>query len=340
MSSNNFHYGLLLKGWLAQGAVLGILFMALFSCAKPGSTGDAPGDQGSGTAGGGGVASVPRTPVPQAALDGTLAKKGVITIDVTAPIVKSSFKGYLMGYESRYLLRQDITVTDPKKIRFKMVDIAPGQYELLVSGQAEGKDAAEPRCVGLRRKAVTVAAGESKHIVLDQLEACGQFTGNVKLMDGNDTFAGTVVHLAGTHLQAVSDAKGDFVIKGVPPGTYRIEFLKDGYATGVMEEQNAVAQETSPLAAMVLAKPPFSGSGIVFYPAIERKVTLILVAPPNAKVMKVGDSASLEDQKWQPLVTSVNYTFDSPGEKNLFVQFAGRNNENVSAVFVGTTQIE
>jgi hypothetical protein len=321
--------------WQKVGFSTLLAAFLMLSCAKPGVKSENTADQSVLLPAGGEVVAARNvTSVSQSALDGALSKKGVLNVEITVPMVKSTVKGYFLGYEAKYILRQDTRYLDADKLRFKIVDIVPGIYELLIFGQQVGESA---KVVATRVKLVTLAAGESKQISVAAFEPTTTLTGTVKLADAPDNAENTVVRIAGTHLQNVTDIKGEYQIKGVPRGRVRLEAVRSGYAQGVIDGVTLATEESYEMHQLILIKPTFSGTGSVIYPAIDpsrpKEIPLVFIAPEEAKWMRISEVVATDGAEWLPIQTTLNYQLVNSTAQSLYIQFA-KDQKMPSAMFV------
>jgi PKD repeat protein len=86
------------------------------------------------------------------------------------------------------------------------------------------------------------------------LKKSGRVSGSVKLFSNDH--GGVFCYVAGTSLIAISDKIGNYVIYGIPEGTYSVTFMKDGYLSDKIDSVIIVAEKQTNLLQKSLGLDP------------------------------------------------------------------------------------
>jgi hypothetical protein len=161
------------------------------------------------------------------------------------------------------------------------------------------------------------------------LPEVGSLSGKVTL-SGKTDHAGIHVYIPGTGFDATTDINGNYTISPyAPSGFHNLFFEKDGYYRGQAErlEVKPSTETVAPSIELVLSTG--SEGFLVINKGVQktnsRTVALSIGATPDAVLMKISESPTFDNLAWKPIVTSSTYTFDSPGNKKLYVKFANEN---------------
>jgi N-acetylneuraminic acid mutarotase len=110
---------------------------------------------------------------------------------------------------------------------------------------------------------------------------------------------------------------------------HNLYFEKDGYHRGQVEEIDVIEDSETKLDDITLVISTGAEGLIVIENgaaiANSRTVSIVLGATEDAVLMKYSESSTFEGASWKPVKSSLQYTFDSQGEKKLYVKFANAN---------------
>jgi hypothetical protein len=71
---------------------------------------------------------------------------------------------------------------------------------------------------------------------LNPAQTTGKISGKIKDANTGEPLIGTNILIEGTRLGAASDAKGEYFIINIPPGTYRLRASMIGYESVIMQD--------------------------------------------------------------------------------------------------------
>ena len=310
--------------------------LVLATCAKPGST-PKQAEEGANPLPIAKSANV--APISVATADGKLATTGSLAIEVSPSYAKGSIRGYLVGFEGKYILRAD-GGEEGGPWKFKISAVPPATYELLITGLTlPTTEAPQGESVGIRIGDIAIPTSGVRKLSVEKLEKGATAKGKAILL-GEDLHTAVTVRIPGTHFHAETDAEGNYEISDVPLGKYSLEFVREGYHSGMISEVLLLEASIKEMDPITLVRPDFEGAGFTVVQkdgVVKGKdVTLIMVPPTDAAFMRLAELPNLKEVPWQPLVTTVVHSFDTLGEKNLYVQFSNKDKDKPSSIYANS----
>ena len=282
-----------------------------YACSKKTSDGT-----GGAAAGGACVSEV----VPEAP-----AASGQLAFLLDATIDPCSVSGYIVGYQD------DLKVKLASDGSYFVNNIPPGEHDVIITGTLLVSALA---VVSATDKAVRLSdekflAGIKKEKGKVELPTVGSITGKVTLA-GKTDHAGIHVYIPGTSYDATTNTDGSYTIAPfVPSGVNNLFFEKDGYHRGQIEGIKVAAGNDTSAPEIQLALSTGAegfiiisgGAGI----STSRLVKLTIGSTGDAVLMKISESPTFNNKSWEGVVSSSTYTFDSEGNKKLYIKFANEN---------------
>lgn len=219
---------------------------------------------GGGDGGGGGISNLVSNPAGTAASTSGATVRGQISGDG----VLSGIAILLVGVDGYVAPAANIIapsvnannaiyfgVTDASGA-FSISNVAPGNYNLIAR-----KDR---NTTGIQHD-IKVAADVSMPIdVALRLVATGDISGTVQVPTGYPTKSGILAFVPGTSFSAFTDDNGNFVLSGVPVGTYTIAFNVSGLAQGRLDRIAVGPGQITSLPVVALASDTVSVAGWVW----------------------------------------------------------------------------
>jgi hypothetical protein len=206
--------------------------------------------------------------------------------------------------------------------RFRITEVPEGRYVLIC------RRAATDGTVFAFLKIVEVRPGETTDIGVGEIIPTGRIQGNVTL-DGQTLHTGILVYIPGTSMQSRTDPQGAFVIDGVPAGVYDLQSERNGYVPATLDGVSVLSGETTLVPNVVLViSAGATGSVVIEDGAMQwnsRTVRVSIVASENALLIQLSADPTFVGAAWGPVRTDLTWTFDSDGEKRLYVRFADAN---------------
>ncbi len=194
----------------------------------------------------------------------------------------------------------------------------------------------------------TLADGDS-YTFLEDLEVGGDSTLDIgehemtrggkilgtATMAGRADQSGIEIFIPGTAFQALTDSTGSYLIKNVPAGTYQLQFEHAGFKTVTLSDITVSSGETSTITSVTLAVDTGPTGTIAINSndtySLSRSVTLTIAASADATLMMISEDFAFVGANWQTVAASENYTFDSDGQKRIYIKFS-----NASGLQSGT----
>ena len=134
---------------------------------------------------------------------------------------------------------------------FRFEDLAPDRYFVTAMGPGFfNRDRAEADLT----QAAEVTVALTLQSFEERTSAPSTLVGRVLKDDPEDTLVGTIVGLVEIGATAMTDPTGNYVFGGVPPGTYNLVALAEGYIPGALEEVVIPEAETVEAADLTLEK--------------------------------------------------------------------------------------
>lgn len=273
------------------------------------------------------------------------AAAGQITFSLSSTFQAGSVSGYVVG-------KKDLLKVEAAEGGMFFINNVPaGNHDIILYAKSASSSFAfsldsSARDSGVRIEKVEVLNGirtEKENVKLDKLI---DISGNAKLL-GQANHSGIDVYVPGTDLIAKTDDNGDFSIKGVPSGTHNFYFERDGYHRGklegfkVLSASNAQNKLPQTLLAVSTGAEGFLLTQDGQTTIASRTVSLVVGSSEDALLMKISEKESFEGTKWVSISPTASYTFDSDGNKKLYVKFANANGLESSpyslAVTIDTT---
>ena len=311
-------------------------FMTAAGCAKPGSSLKTTAASPVTMPHTGGADASPALP---AASDSTSTSTGSLLLEVSPSYAKGSIRGYLFGFEGKYILSEVENGSDGSW-RYQITGVAPATYDLLVFGTSVASPALpQGQVLSARMGDIAIPTGAAIKLTAPELQKGADIKGTAALLSVSLP-VGLGARIPGTHLHAEVAGDGSYEIPDIPLGRYSIELDCADYQSGMIAQVDLTQASIQEVAPITLIKPDFVGSGFAVMQTngmVKGKdATLIMVPPAEAYFMKIGETPNLKDASWQPLVTTVVHSFASFGDKSLFVQFADKDQMNPSSIYANT----
>lgn len=219
------------------------------------------------------------------------------------------------------------------------IDNAPaGTLNVIItSASSTGLAAA---AYGVKIDAIKVKPQEKTDTGKQALKPTGRLTGLVTFFDNpnNLDLAGSDVYVPGTDFIAKTDSQGSFLIEGLPEGTYTLKMQHTGFSTTTLEEVTITASQLTDLGAVPLSLALGPEGGITLQSDLNatiadksrkirtsRTVEVTLNYDGDAALMKVSADPTFLNTTWTPVKKKIDWTFDSDGEKTLYVTFSDLN---------------
>ncbi|WP_176736771.1 carboxypeptidase regulatory-like domain-containing protein [Oligoflexus tunisiensis] len=235
---------------------------------------------------------------------------------------------------------------------FQIPNAPAGTLNVIITSAGTGLAAAE---YGVKIDAVKVKPLEKTDLGKQSMKKTGSLTGLVTFFDNpnNLDLAGSDVFVPGTDFIAKTDSQGSFVIEGLPEGTYTLMMQHTGFSTTTLEEVSIISGQLTDLGTVPLSLALGPEGGITLQHdatasiggkdrkiRLSRTVTVNLNYDGDAALMKVSADPTFLNTTWEPVKKTMDWTFDTDGEKTLYVTFADLNGLESSpfadTVFVDT----
>ncbi|HYX34730.1 MAG TPA: carboxypeptidase-like regulatory domain-containing protein [Oligoflexus sp.] len=230
-------------------------------------------------------------------------------------------------------------VTKTKSDGSFQIESAPaGTLNVLVtSASGTGLAAAE---YGVKIDEIKVKPLETTDLGEQKLKKTGRLTGLITFFDNpnNLELAGSDVYVPGTDFIAKTDSQGSFLLEGLPEGTYTLKMQHTGFATTTLEVITVTSNQLTDLGSVPLSLALGPEGGISLQHDLttaiggkdrkirtSRTVEVSLNYDGDAALMKVSADPTFLNTTWKPVEKKISWTFDSDGEKNLYVTFADLN---------------
>ena len=186
----------------------------------------------------------------------------------------------------------------------------------------------EKRTLGIRKNGVVVTPGEKNDLGTMDLPPMGKLKGQVSFFQKNNHSLIQVV-LPGTQFSAWSDSSGFFSFNFLPVGTHEIVVVADGYYRNSLANVEVTSNQISEIEPLVLFPDLGSGGSLIIENGDEvtnkRDVNLLILASPDSNVMMISEDSNFANLSFQALEKSTTYTFDSDGNKKLYLKIANSN---------------
>jgi hypothetical protein len=235
---------------------------------------------------------------------------------------------------------------------FQIPNAPAGTLNVIITASTTGLATAD---YGVKIDAVKVKPQEKTDLGKQTMKKTGSLTGLVTFFDNpnNLDLAGSDVYIPGTDFIAKTDSQGSFTLAGLPEGTYTLKMQHSGFSTTTLEAVSITSGEVTDLGTVPLSlslgpegdislqsDATASIGGKVRKIRLSRTVTVNLNYDGDAALMKVSADPTFLNTSWEPVKKALEWTFDSDGEKTLYVTFADLNGLESSpfadSVFVDT----
>lgn len=232
--------------------------------------------------------------------------------------------GYIVGY------RNQLKVQQATNGKYFIDNIPAGDQDVFVTAGSLAvtllADKLKDR--GRRLKKVNFLNGLRNEPGEIDVPKFGSISGTA-MLNGQADHVGIDVFVPGTDIIAKTDAEGKYSLSSVPVGEHNLFFEREGYHRGqigfiVVEPTNTVTATDISLVLSTGAEGFIQiANGLNNFSS--RTVPLTIGATENAVLMKISESDTFNNISWQPIITSSKFTFDSEGQKLLYVKFADAN---------------
>ena len=206
--------------------------------------------------------------------------------------------------------------------RFSIHGVSPGSHIIIC------KKTMEDGSTYALLKIIDVRTGETFDIGTVWITLAGKIQGTATLAGRSDS-SGVKVYIPGTAIQATTGASGAYQITNVPEGTCELRFEKDGYTTAILPEIAVIAGQTHGASDVILNISTGASGSILIANGTRysksREVTLSITASSNATLMMISEDPFFINAVWEPVSPTAPYTFDSDGQKRLYIRFANAN---------------
>ena len=234
-----------------------------------------------------------------------------------------SVSGYVVGYQELLKVEQ---ATNGK---YFINNVPTGDHDVVVTGSLAITNLLKAeKSHGKRLKKARFLSSVANDQGKVELPKMGSISGVVRLVDQND-HAGIDAYIPGTEYIAKTDLDGNYALSSVPFGEHNLFFEKDGYHRGQIEGIQIESDENTEINDVSLALSTGADGFVMINGGASivdsRTINLLIGASEDTVLMKISETDNFEGASWIPLSTSTNYTFDTPGEKTLFIKFSNAN---------------
>lgn len=175
---------------------------------------------------------------------------------------------------------------------------------------------------------IDVSNGGTTDIGTLELTMGGKIQGTATMEGGTDQ-SGTKVFIPGTSYQAQTDSIGSYEITNVPAGTYELRFEHSGFKTKTLTDIAVVTGKTTSAINITLTVDTGPTGTILINNgdaySLARTVTLTITASADASLMMISEDPAFVGAGWQAAAASESYTFDSDGQKMIYIKFSNDN---------------
>lgn len=262
------------------------------------------------------------------------AVSGIVTVSAAAPLSSSGTAGQkaAMSAQATGVVPVPGAVctiegTDKKDITdeygfFEINGVSPGSHIIICR-----KTLADGNSYSFL-EVVEVSNGGTIHIGTLELAMGGKIQGSAS-MEGRTDQSGITVFIPGTSYQARTDGVGSYQIKNLPAGIYTLQFEHAGFKTATLADIAVSAGESTPASSVTLnvdtgPTGTLSINNDDAY-SLSRAVTLNITASADALVMMISENPAFVGTTWQAIAASLSYTFDSDGQKRIYIKFSNSN---------------
>ncbi|MFW7380283.1 MAG: Kelch repeat-containing protein [Oligoflexus sp.] len=260
-----------------------------------------------------------------AALPDVSSVSSQVVFTITEGINPCTVQGFVVGYQD------DLKVSHAGGNSYFINNIPAGSHDIIITSQTDLgllNIFQNAQNKGLRLGQQDFLSGVRKDKGELELPASGSITGVVKLANQSD-HAGIQVYIPGTSYSAITDSNGSYSISSVPVGVNNLNFESAGYHRGQIEALtvDSGAVTTAPNIELILSTGAegfiIIAGGAEAYDS--RTVPITVGATADAVLMKISESDTFNNTPWTPIVSTTSYTFDTEGDKTLYVKFADAN---------------
>ncbi len=261
------------------------------------------------------------------------AAAGQFVFTLADDVELSDVAGYVVGKQE--LLKVSRASTGEYYIN----NVPAGTFDIVLTAKSKGIPlfsllaVAKAPDLGVRLKKVEVVNGiriKKEKVALPKLSSV---SGTAKLVGQTDQ-AGILVYIPGTEYSAHTGSGGEFSIAGLPSGVHNFYFEKDGFHRGQLEEISLTSEVQATLPPIDLVVDTGSDGFIILASGAtefdSRTVPIIIGASDDAVLMRISEDISFVGKRWIPVSSSSSYTFETEGQKTLYVKFANANGLDTS----------
>ena len=249
----------------------------------------------------------------------------------------ATVSGYIVGAVGSLVIEPYAAATSDSNPTYVIKNVPAGNHDVIVTagalaisagGASALRLASATKDSGRRLKGIIFSADKTTEAGLLDLPKFGSISG-VATLAGQSKYAGIDVYVPGTDMVAKTDDKGNFAISAVPVGVHDLYYDMSGYYRGQVENITATSQQNTTVAAIQLMLST-GAKGIIVISggaaiSSSRTVSLNIGATPDAVLMKISENEAFVGADWVPIITNTHYTFNSEGDKTLYIKFADAN---------------
>nr|MBP9708828.1 hypothetical protein [Oligoflexales bacterium] len=246
---------------------------------------------------------------------------GQLLIQLPQDIKMCAASGYIVGFKE---LLKGVPLTNGS---FFIDNVPMGNYDIIITAESLTMNL-DDQNRGQRLKQVKFLNSILNDYGLIELPEMGQLSGVVKQLNSSD-HTGIDVYIPGTEYIAKTSLDGAYSFSAVPVGEHNIYFEKDGYHRGQIEAIKVTSNTTTILPDTLLVVSTGADGFLMINAgsstAQSKIVNLTIGATIDAVLMKISEEISFAGSSWQAMRSSTSYTFESAGEKTLYIKFANSN---------------
>lgn len=221
-----------------------------------------------------------------------------------------------------------------------MQDVPPGTLNIYAANAQPKTALVQSETFGAQILGIEVTPNSTNDIGTKELKKTGFIKGVVNFFNNpNDLeLIGSDVFVPGTGFISKTDKSGNFLLFGIPEGTYQLRFQHTGFSPFDSAEIFVVSEATTDLGEILLsiAKGPEGSINVTNAKIIDisgtqtkvsesRKVNASIAYDSDAALMKVSDEPAFLNKEWKAVSKTAEWSFNSDGQKSLYVKFSDLN---------------